>query len=119
MNQRSHGLCVFPPSLSFLLWCCARALMIRFIIDSIRKEAPGLEIVYRPHPLINGPKVICRLEDIEGVTLQFSSDISLDDALDQAAFVVAISSTALVQVKRGGEKKTGRDGDGFVCGSHS
>ena len=70
----------------------------RYIIDSIKKEAPGLEIVYRPHPLINGPKVFCRLEDIEGVTLQFSSDISLDDALDQAAFVVAISSTALVQV---------------------
>lgn len=70
----------------------------RFIIDSIKKEAPGLEIVYRPHPLINGPKVICRLEDIEGVSLQFSTDISLDEALDQAAFVVAISSTALVQV---------------------
>ena len=59
---------------------------------------PSIEIVYRPHPLLDDPKNPCKMKPLKGVTERKHTDQTLDQALSGAAMVVAVSSTGAIEV---------------------
>lgn len=70
----------------------------RQMVESIRKWFPDMEIVYRPHPSIDLPRFKCRLDDIPDVRVETYKEKPIEDAVQEAAVVLTISSSAAVQV---------------------
>ena len=69
------------------------------VVESVQQQLPGMEIVYRPHPILEKKKFDCALHPIEGVTVRTVHDETLMQAIESAAIVISVSSTSLVQVR--------------------
>ena len=68
-------------------------------MTSIRSAMPNSRIVYRPHPKIHEKRRFqCNLNEIEDVEVETHDKKSLAAAIEEAALVVSISSTAMVEV---------------------
>lgn len=69
-------------------------------IQSIQAQAPSLPIVFRPHPLTHTKNNHCPEldEQLPGAIIKTDQDESLEQALQGAAVVVSISSSAAVEV---------------------
>ena len=69
-------------------------------MDSIREKLPGFRIVFRPHPrVVQGIRVQCRTQPIEGVEVWTDQDKSLEETIRGAAFAVTYSSNSAVEVR--------------------
>ena len=68
----------------------------RKAVQALNDTLPDLPIVYRYHPAGSGKK--CPPPEVEGVTYQPMTKYPLMRALDEASFVISVSSSALVEV---------------------